>query len=569
MRSVVFVTPLTLLFLAVFACRAAEAPPPTPDLSSLPAWAQLKVPPVRRALVIGINNYENVASLSTPKSDALLMAASLKKINTDFHVTPVSEEDSTRLGLLNSIRAFAESINSGDVAIIYYSGHGIERNNQNYLIPKDGAIANPGDEDLSYVSVDWIVNQVEASGAGFTVVILDACRTDPFVGNSRIEDQLSLRAEDPSDSSSPSGSATTASTIDEGRQRSVPSVGEGYSSGLTQMTLPRGVIVAFSAEPGKSSYSLFKGEDPANGSIFTRRLAALLSTMNQPINMVLGAVGGQVYTMTERRQKPFVNSFNAGELLLMDNLNLARNEEEFWIRLIHDSPATDQVTTLSLYLSLYPSGPFSTAARIRIKELERGEPESHLPSQRSEGNVVLGGALRMPSIARHGDDLAVVKRDAFVRVSPGPNKAQIVAVARKGEQVRVIEASSIPGWSKVITKGNVSGYIGGVATQDVAASSTRQVNVLGQAAPDVTDLVSTKAWKSAVRTGVATVRLDVGTASAENDVTSMQEAVLRGLRIRAGLLSQGIDPSVVSIAINANEAVEKPARVSIGIGRIQ
>jgi TPR repeat protein len=153
-------------------------------LAYRPAQSQRRITPLgdltvenRMALVIGNSNYQSVP-LRNPANDARAMAAALQGLG--FQVTPVF--DATRRQLDEATERFASRLKSGDFAVFYYSGHGAQLNQENYLIPVDFQGASAADLRYNSFPVGQVRDRLEESGARVRVMILDACRDNPFRG---------------------------------------------------------------------------------------------------------------------------------------------------------------------------------------------------------------------------------------------------------------------------------------------------------------------------------------------------------------------------------------------------
>ena len=134
----------------------------------------------RVALVIGNAAYEaRGASLTNPLRDANGMAAVLRDL--DFY--PVVEAmDATKAEMMRATNSFVESVRPGDVAVFYYAGHGMElEDGVNYLAPVEfSADWDEVDAEHGSLPVNWVQDKMERSGAAVRIVILDACRNNPF-----------------------------------------------------------------------------------------------------------------------------------------------------------------------------------------------------------------------------------------------------------------------------------------------------------------------------------------------------------------------------------------------------
>ena len=130
----------------------------------------------RIALVIGNGKYENAGVLANPINDADAIADLLTKAGFDF---VDRRHDLGVVEFKRAVREFVDRAASADVAVVYYSGHGLETGGVNYLIPVDAKLTSTLDMDDEAVSLDRIL---VAAGhvKKLSLIILDACRENPF-----------------------------------------------------------------------------------------------------------------------------------------------------------------------------------------------------------------------------------------------------------------------------------------------------------------------------------------------------------------------------------------------------
>ena len=534
------------------------APPiiPVPTLETLPAWAKIQTPPTKRALVIGIGTYQHAPPLKTPPFDASLVESTLTSVDPNFIITRVPKEKGSRGSLLDAISTFAKSIRPGDVAFVYFSGHGLERDTVNYLVPIEADAATPGREGFVYVSLPYLIEQIQLAKPGITVVILDACRADPFSALGASADELDPpNGAELASGSSPSAGASASSPVNAVAQDAAASAAASAASspkaGLSEIKPPNGFYVAYAAAPGMPSFSLFRGDDPKAGSIFTRRLLNFLVTVNKPVFNVFGATSGDVSRLTGEKQTPFLNTFNAGEVLLSKNVHLEADEEETWIRTVAQAPVDQQPSALRGFLDLYPAGPFASAARKRIEDLEQGTPQpAPVASVIVEPAILVSGALRTPAIAQANASIAIASRDVFVRAAPQPAFPGVLATLRKGEEVQVLAAETRPGWAKIALRNGGVGYVGSVATPTIPVKPNDLVlKLVGDDLPDITQGPFKDQWQAAFRQSSVVVHIDSGPAVALNAWRARQVAYLRALRVRAALVAQGANNARVTVTL--------------------
>jgi len=129
----------------------------------------------RVALVIGIGAYQNAPALANPVSDARAIGESLRRLNFDV----VELYDAGYRGLAGGIRDFGIMAASADVAVIYYAGHGVQIERENYLLPGDVRLERPRDLLYEALPLDRLMGEV-AQARKIGLVLLDSCRNNPF-----------------------------------------------------------------------------------------------------------------------------------------------------------------------------------------------------------------------------------------------------------------------------------------------------------------------------------------------------------------------------------------------------
>ena len=130
----------------------------------------------RVALVLGNSNYESVGLLRNPANDATALAEALKRLQ--FSVTLAMDLDKSSFE--SALADFSEASSGAEIALIYYAGHAIEMNGQNFLIPTDAKLTSDSRVAFETVSLDDLLNAV-GDTRGLKMIILDSCRNNPFV----------------------------------------------------------------------------------------------------------------------------------------------------------------------------------------------------------------------------------------------------------------------------------------------------------------------------------------------------------------------------------------------------
>ena len=149
----------------------------------------------RTALVIGNSSYTD-APLRNPVNDATDMASALKKLG--FSVT--LKTNAIQRAMEEAIRGFGTTLRSGGVGLFYFAGHGLQYRGTNYLIPVHAEIKSESDVKFEAVDAGRVLAQMEDAGNNLNIIILDACRNNPFVRSFRSSEQGLARMDAPTGS---------------------------------------------------------------------------------------------------------------------------------------------------------------------------------------------------------------------------------------------------------------------------------------------------------------------------------------------------------------------------------
>jgi Tfp pilus assembly protein PilF len=136
----------------------------------------------RLALVIGNDSYPG-NSLANARNDAKAIGEALASVG--YKTT--TDLDLNRKGMIDAVQAFNDLIQPGDTVVFYYAGHGLQVNGENYLVPIDFSVSTTGDVKSQGYSLSQMRDQFVRHGAVTQVIILDACRNNPFLGARSIE----------------------------------------------------------------------------------------------------------------------------------------------------------------------------------------------------------------------------------------------------------------------------------------------------------------------------------------------------------------------------------------------
>jgi hypothetical protein len=130
----------------------------------------------RKALVIGNDQYRHVTRLDNARADARAMSQSLQTLG--FHVTLAL--DQTERGLKETLRNFKSSVEGGDEVVVFYAGHGVQIGTTNYLLPVDITGQNEDQVRDEAIQMQRILDDMQERRTGFLLMIVDACRDNPF-----------------------------------------------------------------------------------------------------------------------------------------------------------------------------------------------------------------------------------------------------------------------------------------------------------------------------------------------------------------------------------------------------
>jgi len=234
------------------------------------------------ALVIGQSDYASLPKLANPPNDARAIDQLLDQLG--FDVTRVLDGDGAKLK--QKISRFIEDAADADVAIVYYSGHGIEAGGEDYLVPVDADLSTPQRAGETLLPVSGLLNQL-AKAVPITIVLLDACRTGAFPAGTMIE---------PPGTSAPVAASETGLGVLRG------------PAPVAKANVPPtdlGMIVGFAASPGEPAL------DGAPGDANSPYAAALLKHLaagGYSFGDVMTMVSEEVYLNTHAQQLPWVNS---------------------------------------------------------------------------------------------------------------------------------------------------------------------------------------------------------------------------------------------------------------------
>jgi uncharacterized caspase-like protein/formylglycine-generating enzyme required for sulfatase activity len=217
------------------------------------------------ALVIGNSDYPTAALLN-PANDAKMIAETLTALG--FEV--VVRRNADQIVMKRSIQDFGarlEKAGPSAVGLFYYAGHGVQLNGRNYLIPTTAHIDREADVEIEAVSADWVIEEMRYARNALNIVILDACRNNPFSRGMRSADR-----------------------------------------GLATMEAPAGILIAYSTAPGSVA-----ADGSGRNSPYTQALAQAMREVRAPVEQVFKRVRVSVMGTTAGKQVPWEASSLTGD----------------------------------------------------------------------------------------------------------------------------------------------------------------------------------------------------------------------------------------------------------------
>jgi hypothetical protein len=289
-----------------------------------PLWAK------NYALLIGNSQY-SIGELDNPANDASDLANTLRAIGFDTTVKVNVDSASMK----NLIRDFGEKLKNNDgIGLFFFAGHGVQVNGENYMLPVGFPFKSEQDVEKNAVQANMILRYMEDSKNRVNVVVLDACRNNPFI-----------------------------------KTRSLK------SRGLAPMDAPSGSLVAFSTAPGTEA-----SDGSGRNGLYTKHLMANVKMPGLTVEQVFKRTREGVETESEReigrKQSPREeSSLKGGDMYFVapvtkkeGGATSAEVELAYWNSIANSSNPAD----FESYLSQYPGGKFATLAQNKLKATKSG-----------------------------------------------------------------------------------------------------------------------------------------------------------------------------------------------------
>jgi uncharacterized caspase-like protein/ribosomal protein L21E len=291
----------------------------------------------RVALIIGNSKYssKSFSQLKNPINDARLMKQILEQRKFKVYYL----ENASKREFKKTIKKFANDLKRGGVGLFYFAGHGLQVNGFNYLIPTDSEIEDKSDVEFEAIALNYITTKMKDARNRLNIVILDACRNDPF--------------------------------------------SRSAGGGLAPVSNAKGMFIAYATEAGSVASD---GGDGKNG-MFTKYLAQYI-IKPLPIEDVFKNTRKDVYNQTDGKQSPGVYNqilgdfyFTIPTIIKKDTVAVVQSvqsvsvatdvnlnaDKEMW-DLIKN---TKSVADVEYFLQTYPNSKFAPVAKLKLQQLKR------------------------------------------------------------------------------------------------------------------------------------------------------------------------------------------------------
>ena len=326
----------------------------------------------RTALVIGNSRYKE-APLKNPANDAAAIGDNLRKMG--FAVT--AQLDTGKAAMENAIRSYGEQLaKSKGVGLFYFAGHGLQVNWRNFLVPVDANLDRADDIPRQTVDLAALLGGIGKANNPMNIVILDACRDNPFGGD-----------------------------IKSGK-------------GLSQMDAPIGTLLAYATAPGNVA-----SDGSGSNGLYTENLLREIHAPEAKIEDVFKRVRLAVRRSSQGQQVPWESTSLEDDFYFLPPASIKKLSEEELARLFAEETSVweqaqqaTQVTPVEAYLRRYPSGRFSELAQVRLDRLLAKQGEKKVSLVNAAANPFTKGTGIIDLNYRIGDRYVFRTQDLLTKV---------------------------------------------------------------------------------------------------------------------------------------------------------
>jgi uncharacterized caspase-like protein len=303
--------------------------------------AEARAAEPRVALVIGNGAYRSVPELENSRNDADDISEQLKRVG--FAV--IDGRDLDRSGMYAALGRFAQRVSGTDAGLVYYSGHGMQINGQNYLVPVDLKLQGSSFTPFDLVKLDDVIEALNYT-AGVKLLVLDACRDNPFANN--VPQNKSSRG--------------------------------GATRGLAKIERSQGMLIAYSTQSNSVA-----ADGVGRNSPFTAALVREIQVPGLEVATVFRRVAVNVNRETQGAQTPELSV----SLLQDFYLNPQESDIDAWKKLGPSASAAE----LKRFISTFPESVMLDAARARLDAIENASERERLAREYADKERRLRGDL--------------------------------------------------------------------------------------------------------------------------------------------------------------------------------
>ena len=333
----------------------------------------------RVALVVGNAKYESTP-LTNPTNDSSDIAAKLKGYG--FEVVYRENLKIRQIGSM--LREFKSKLTPGATALVFYAGHGLQVRGENYFPVVDADIQSEEDIQNQSIGLKQVMDILEEAKTRTNIVLLDACRNNPFERKTR-----------------------------------------SLSRGLATVNAPSGTMIAYSTRPGSVA------EDGAGrNGLYTEQLLKVMDT-RKPIEQVLKQLVSSVKSASKGRQEPWSEGSLEGDFCFggCQDENAEKNKLAADIALWESIIGSTSIADYERYLATYPAGTFASLAKKTLDNLKAAANRPS-PIQNQDSTNAVNAALQKQADENRRQELARIERE----------KAELL---KQAEEIKKLEFARI------------------------------------------------------------------------------------------------------------------------------
>jgi uncharacterized caspase-like protein len=374
--------------------RALRRGAQTATLLVLGVWSAAAQAPddLRIALVIGNAAYPEPATLANPGNDAAAMSATLKTLG--FSVFEVRNGTATQMR--SAVAKLRETLQGKRaVGLLYYAGHGLQVDFRNYMVPVDAKLASAADVPAQTVDVGQVIEAFKAAGNRMNIVVLDACRDNPFAQGSS-------------------------------------------NKGLAPLDAPSGTLLAYATAPG----NVAEDGDPGTGNgVYTSFLVKELQKPAARIEDVFKRVRLQVRQFSQGRQIPWESTSLEEDFYFNDGVKHTFRPED--LQHVADA-ARQRQAQLERQATEAKESDRQQAAQVALAQSREAEAQRQRELEQAAAQAREAARIKQMSVAQAREEAFRIEKAEWDRIKGGRNVDDFYAFTKKypsGSMAELAQAS--------------------------------------------------------------------------------------------------------------------------------